>query len=588
MNQNSSTVLKDEKIYSSHEEVLKQWFEDIIGSGSNEEIDRKISNEIEVMNSGKIIDAKVVAITDEDVFVDVGYKSEGIIPLNEFRNIGDLKVGDMIDIFIEGLEDYDGKVKVSKSKANFIKLWDDIENLFESGQIIKAKILKRIKGGMLVDLMGVDAFLPGSQIDVRAVTNMDNWVNENIEVKIVKINKIRRNIVVSRRAIVEEHRNELRDKLLDEIDIGQTRKGIVKNVTDYGVFLDLGGADGLLHITDMSWGRINHPSEVVKMGQEIKVKVLGFDEKKERISLGLKQLEDHPWNYIDTKHNVGDVVKGRVVALTDYGAFIEIEKGIEGLIHVSEMSWDQSVSHPNKILKEGESVEAKILSIDKKEQKISLGIKQLGEDPWQRIEEKFPVDSRRKGIVCNITTFGAFVELEGGIDGLIHISDLSWTKKITHPSQIFKKGDEIEVLILGIDKAKRRISLGYKQLANDPWSSFESKYSQGTDIEGKVVRIMNKGLVVELDDEVEAIVPIKEISKKTIVKLQGLINEGDVIPLKVIEFDMENRKIVLSVISYFEGKSDAEYEAWWNKVSSGKNIVGLEDEKTDADAQSEA
>jgi len=563
----SEKMLNGDVVFASHEDVLKSWFESDNQIQKDEEIEAYLENFGTASNVGQIVTAIVVSETDNDVFVDVGYKSEGIISKSEFRNDEELTIGKEIEVFLEGLEDLDGNIRVSKTKAIFIQLWGKIEEIFESNEIVKATILKRIKGGMLVDLMGVDAFLPGSQIDVRAVTDMDEWVGQEIDCKVVKINKMRRNIVVSRRAIIEDQRSELRGHLLKDIEEGQIRKGIVKNITDYGLFIDLGGVDGLLHITDMSWGRISHPSEIVKVGEEIEVKILSFDKVKERISLGLKQLEDHPWNEIEKKYSVGQEIQGRVVAITDYGAFVEVEKGIEGLIHVSEMSWDSSITHPSKILKEGETVSAKILAIDEKDQKISLGIKQLGEDPWAKIEEKFPAGEVVDGKVCNLTTFGIFVELDGGIDGLVHISDLSWTKKINNPSELFKKDDKIKVVILGVDKTKRRISLGYKQLENDPWDTMADKYPAGTNVEAKIVKIMGKGLICELDDYVEAIVPMKDIAREKIAKLTSIFAEGNIIPAKIRDIDKKGRKIIISIVDRFEG-DDAGYDEWWAKVNA--------------------
>ncbi len=562
-----SQILPGEKIYKDPKEVEELWQKEKDSTIKDEKIDEKLKQAVTVYEEGKVIKGVIVAITEEGVFVDIGYKSEGVIPLSEFRDISKYKVGDEIDVYLEALEDEEGKVKISMLKARYILLWDDIERYYKEGTILKAKILKRIKGGMLVDLLGVDAFLPGSQIDIKPIPNMDEWVGKEIDVKIVKINKLRKNIVVSRRIILEEEREKMREQLLKELQVGQVREGIVKNVTDYGVFIDLGGADGLLHITDISWGRVKHPSQYFKVGDRIKVKILGFDEKKERISLGLKQLEPHPWERVGDKYKVGDVIEGTVVAVTDYGVFVELEPGIEGLIHVSEipLAPDQK---PRDVYKEGDKVKAKILSIDKKERKISLGLKQLGEDPWQNIEEKFPVGSKVKGKVCNITNFGVFVELPGGIDGLVHTSDLSWTKRYIDPSKMFKKGDEIEVVVLNIDKNERKISLGYKQTQENPWDKIIEKYPVGIKVEAEVVRVLPKSVIVDINNEFEAILPISEITKKKINKLSSIFNVGDKVPVKIKEYDIDNYKAIVSVIDYFD--SDEEYEKWWKEVSKVK------------------
>jgi len=515
---------------------------------------------IQDIKEGEIVTGTVIGVTRDDVIVDVGFKSEGIIPMGEFTGEVNIKVGDQIDVYLEAVEDQNGQLVLSKQKADFMRVWDRIRDAHDAGDLVPGTIKRRIKGGVVVDVMGVDAFLPGSQIALRQVPDFDALIGEDMDVKIIKLNKSRRNIVVSRRVVLEEQRERMRSQLLEEIQVGQVREGVVKNITDFGVFIDLGGVDGLLHITDMSWGRMRHPSEMVQLGDNLEVKILDYDEKTSRISLGLKQLTPYPWEDIEEKYPIGKVVKGRVVSITDYGAFVELEKGIEGLIHISEMSWTQHIKHPSKIMNVGDTVEAKVLSVDKDNEKISLGIKQMEPDPWTTIHEKYPVGSIVAGKVRNLTAFGAFVEIEEGVDGLVHISDMSWTKRIQHPSEIMKKGDTIDVKVLRIDTENRRVSLGIKQLKEDPWPEYAKKYGVGNEVLGAVMRVIDRGLVVELDDEVEGFVPTNQLGKEGMEKPDQMFNEGDKIPLKVIEFDRPGRKIVLSVTAYFEKRDREEYE----------------------------
>ncbi len=498
------------------------------------------------INEGQIVEGRVLTITEKDVIVDIGFKSEAAIPKEEFESNPDVKIGDKIEAYLENLEDPDGQIILSKKKADFVRMWDRVIDVYNEGGTIEGRCARRIKGGMVVDLMGVDAFLPGSQIDVKPIRDFDGLIGKTYTFKIVKVNKLRRNIVVSRRALLEESMAEERSKVLSDLEKGQKRKGTVKNITDFGVFVDLGGVDGLLHINDLSWGRINHPSEVVKLDEEIEITVLDFNDAKDRISLGLKQLKPHPWQGIEERCPEGSVVKGKVVSIADYGAFVELEKGVEGLIHVSEMSWTRHVVHPSKMLNVGETVEVKVLSIDKDKKRISLGLKQLTADPWANIAEKYPIDTKVKGRVRNMTNFGAFVELEEGIDGLIHISDLSWTKKIKHPSEVVKKGDEVEAIVLEISEDDRRLSLGYKQLTEDPWTAFEQAYNVGANAKAKVLRFIEKGIVVELPLGAEGFVPISQLEQNSMAKVAQEIKEGEEIELAIIEFDKENKRIVLS------------------------------------------
>ena len=512
------------------------------------------------IREGEIVTGTVLGVSRDDVIVDVGFKSEGIIPLGEFPEPINIAVGDSIDVYLEQIEDANGQLILSKQKADFVRVWDKIREIHDAGEQVEGRVVRRIKGGLVVDIMGVDAFLPGSQVALRQVPDFDALINDTMDLKIIKINKSRRNIVVSRRTVLEEERESKRAALLEEIAVNQVREGIVKNVTDFGVFIDLDGVDGLLHITDMSWGRIKHPSEMVSLGERIQVKILDFDEKTSRISLGLKQLTPYPWENIEEKYPIGKKVTGTVVSITDYGAFVELEKGVEGLIHISEMSWTQHIKHPSKIMNVGDRIEAVVLSVDKENEKISLGIKQMEPDPWETIEHKYPAGKVVGGKVRNLTAFGAFIELEEGIDGLIHISDMSWTKRIQHPSELMKKGDKIDVKILKIDHENRRISLGLKQLRDDPWPEISRKYSVGTDCLGTITRVMDRGVTVELDGEVEGFVPTHQLGKPDLENPADAFSEGDQIPLQVIEFERPAHKIVLSVTAYYRRRQKTELD----------------------------
>ncbi|MFQ5453751.1 MAG: 30S ribosomal protein S1, partial [Candidatus Zixiibacteriota bacterium] len=490
---------------------------------------------------------------------------EGIIPIHEFPTPLNIKVGDSIEVFLEQIEDSNGQLILSKQKADFMRVWEHIREIHDSGEMVEGQITRRIKGGMVCDIMGVEAFLPGSQVALRQVPDFDALINQNMMLKIIKINKARRNIVVSRRMVLEDERESMREKLLKEIAVEQIRQGIVKNITDFGVFIDLGGVDGLLHITDMSWGRIRHPSELVTLGETIDVKILDIDEKTSRISLGLKQMTPYPWENIEEKYPIGKKVTGRVVSITDYGAFVELEKGIEGLIHISEMSWTQHIKHPSKIMNANDIIEAVVLSVDKENEKISLGIKQMEPDPWETIDAKYPVEKIITGKVRNLTAFGAFVELEEGIDGLVHISDMSWIKRIQHPSEIMKKNDKIEIKIIKVDHENRRISLGLKQLTEDPWDEISKKYAVGTECLGTITKVMDRGIIVDLDNIVEGYVPTVQLGNKELTNPTGVFSNGEEIPLQVIEFDRFQHKIVLSVSAYFKKRDKKELEAFIKK-----------------------
>jgi len=533
---------------------LSDFEESFYQPGQVMEILKDYDKSLEGIEEGQVVRGRILRITEKEVIVDVNFKSEGIIPISEFKNFYDYKPGDEIDVFLEQVEDSEGQIILSKSRADFLRVWDEIYKSYEDQQTVEGRLLRRIKGGVVVDLFGVDAFLPGSQIDLRQIPDMDAIIGQSFRFRVIKVNKARRNIVVSRRVILEEDRSAMRDKILAELEKGQVREGTVKNITDFGAFIDLGGVDGLLHITDMSWGRVNHPSEIVAIGDKLKVKVLDFNDNKERISLGLKQLSEHPWKGIEEKFPEGSRVRGKIVSITDYGAFMELEKGIEGLIHISEMSWTQHIKHPSKIVGIGDIVEAVVLKIDKDNQKISLGFKQLEPDPWERVPEEFPIGTIIKGKVRNIAAFGAFIELKEGVDGLIHISDMSWTKKINHPGEMLKKGDSVEVKVLDIDQEKRRISLGIKQLSDDPWNGLSKEYLVGTDVaECEIARILDRGVVVNCTADVEGFIPLNQLGQD-VNHPSRIYKVGDKTPAKVIEFDLDGRKIVLSVADYFKDK----------------------------------
>lgn len=512
------------------------------------------------VKEGELIKGKIVRIQGDSIIIDVGFKSEGTIPKLEFNSNDDLSVGSEIEVVLESVEDQEGNLVLSKQRADFLRIWEKVVRSHDTGEIIVGKIVKRIKGGMVVDLLGMEAFLPGSQIDIKPIRDFDALVGQTMDFKVVKVNIPTENVVVSHKVLVEEEISDQRNAILVSLERGQILEGTVKAVTDFGVFVDLGGVDGLIHITDLSWGRINHPSEIVKLDETIKIVVTDFDEAKKRISLSLKKLLPHPWEKIDEKYHIGDKVSGRVVSLTDYGAFIEIEKGIEGLIHNSEMSWTQHIKHPSQVVAMGQIIDAVILSLDKDEKKISLGIKQLEPDPWQSLMQKYPVGSRHQGIARNLTNFGVFVELEPGVDGLVHISDLSWTKKIRHPGEVVKKAESLEVVVLGVDVEQRKISLGHKQIINNPWDVFEKKYSVGSITEGKIVRIIEKGIIAELPDDVDGFIPATQLSTMKLKNLANHFPVDSMIPLKVIEFDKANKKIVLSAIAALKEKSEKEIQ----------------------------
>ncbi len=519
----------------------------------------EFSADFQNVREGEIVRAKVLRVTDSAVILEFGFKSEGAVPLDEFKEVP--APGDEVEVLLESLEDDDGVVVLSKKKADFLRVWEKIREAYEADRPVKGTLVRKIKGGVTVDLMGVDAFLPGSQIALRRVPNIEDLIGQTYDFKIIKLNKRRRNIVVSRRVILEAERESKREKLVKELLVGQVREGQVKNITDFGAFIDLGGLDGLLHITDMSWGRVGHPSEVVRIGQTLDVKVLDIDWNRERISLGLKQLLPYPWTDIDKKYPVGARVRGRVVSITNYGAFIELEKGVEGLVHISEMSWTRNVRHPSKVVSIGDEIEAVVLKVDPQEEKISLGMKQIEEDPWLALPVKYPTGTRLTGIVRNLTSFGAFVEIEPGIDGLVHVSDMSWTRRVEHPSEVVQKGQEVEVMVLDVDAENKRISLGMKQLTDDPWPMISERFAPGVEAEGRVARVQDKGVVVDLGDDIEGFVPASHSGVEDADRLEEYFVPGETVSLRVVESDAANRRIVLEVTEPPTRKSKEEIEA---------------------------
>ena len=517
---------------------------------------------------GSIVPGKIVEKRQDGALVDIGYKAEGFIPSTEFRNWSEAQVGDNVDVFLEAIENENNMPEISLSKANFIKSWEKITSEYGEGSIIKGLMKHRVKGGIIIDLNGVEAFLPGSQIDIGPVKNMDEFIGKEYDLKILKINQDRKNIVVSRRELLEESRKDRRSALLKEMEVGQIRKGIVKNITDFGAFIDLGGVDGLLHITDMSWGRISHPSEMLELGQEIEVMILDLDFEKERVSLGLKQKSKNPWDEVESKYAVGNIVKGRIVNIMPYGAFVEIEQGVEGLIHVSEMSWTKRVTKAGDVVSVGEEVEAVVLDIDKEGKKISLGLRQKTRNPWEVLAEKYPAGSRIKGKVRNMTSYGAFVEIENDIDGMIHVSDMSWTRKINNPNEVLKVGDEVDAVILDIDPQQQRISLGLKQTEDDPWANIETLYKIGDVVKGKVTKITAFGAFIELSHKIDGLVHISQISKDRVEKVKDKLALGQEIEARVIKIDKEERRIGLSIKALEEGYTEDDLKAAGEEVSA--------------------
>ena len=524
------------------------------GEKSREELEKTYDESLNTIKDKEVTEGTVIAINKREVVVNIGYKSDGIIPLNEFRYNPELKVGDNVEVFIENQEDKKGQLLLSHRKARAAKSWDRVNEALENDEVITGYIKCRTKGGMIVDVFGIEAFLPGSQIDVKPIRDYDVFVGKTMQFKVVKINQEFKNVVVSHKALIEAEIEQQKKEIISKLEKGQVLEGVVKNITSYGVFIDLGGVDGLIHITDLSWGRVNHPEEIVSLDQKLNVVILDFDDDKRRIALGLKQLQPHPWDALDPNLKVGDKVKGKVVVMADYGAFVEIAPGVEGLIHVSEMSWSQHLRSAQDFMKKDDEVEAVILTLDRDERKMSLGIKQLKADPWENIEAKYPVGSKHTAKVRNFTNFGVFVELEEGVDGLIHISDLSWTKKIKHPSEFTQIGADIDVQVLEIDKENRRLSLGHKQLEENPWDVFETIFTVGSIHEGTITELLDKGAVVALPHGVEGFA-----TPKHLVKEDGTTAaQGETLEFKVIEFNKDAKRIILSHSRIFEDAAKAE------------------------------
>ena len=539
-----------------------------VASASHEELEKAYDNTLNKVNDREVVDGTVIAMNKREVVVNIGYKSDGIIPMSEFRYNPELKVGDTVEVYIENQEDKKGQLVLSHRKARATRSWDRVNAALENEEIIKGYIKCRTKGGMIVDVFGIEAFLPGSQIDVKPIRDYDVFVGKTMEFKVVKINQEFKNVVVSHKALIEAELEQQKKEIIGKLEKGQVLEGTVKNITSYGVFIDLGGVDGLIHITDLSWGRVSDPKEVVELDQKLNVVILDFDDEKKRIALGLKQLTPHPWDALDANLKVGDHVKGKVVVMADYGAFIEIAPGVEGLIHVSEMSWSQHLRSAQDFMKVGDEVEAVILTLDRDERKMSLGIKQLKQDPWETIEEKYPVGSKHTAKVRNFTNFGVFVEIEEGVDGLIHISDLSWTKKVKHPSEFTQIGADIDVQVLEIDKENRRLSLGHKQLEENPWDVFETVFTVGSVHEGTIIEMLDKGAVVALPYGVEGFATPKHLVKED--GSQAQLDEK--LEFKVIEFNKDAKRIILSHSRIFEDAAKAEERA--EKKAATKKSTG--------------
>ncbi|MCB2227424.1 MAG: 30S ribosomal protein S1 [Desulfarculaceae bacterium] len=546
------------------------------GDLTPEELEKAYELSMNEIQEGEVARGTIVAVENDYVVVDIGYKSEGQIDINEFRDPeGEIKadVGMEVDVLLERAEDEDGTIILSKEKAAKIKVWDEISRVYGDDGVIHGTIVGRVKGGMSVDI-GVNAFLPGSQVDLRPVRNLDSLIGQEFDFKILKFNKKRSNIVLSRRVLLEEERESKKSETLKVLEEGQVMEGVVKNITDYGVFVDLGGIDGLLHITDMSWGRVGHPSEMFNIGDEITVKILSFDRERERVSLGLKQLKSDPWTDAADRYPVGTRIVGKVVSLADYGAFVEVEEGIEGLIHVSEMSWTRKVRHPSKIVNVGDNVEAVVLSISPDQKRISLGMKQVEPNPWDVIAEKYPVGTTIEGRIKNITDFGLFIGIDEGIDGLVHISDISWTKRIKHPGELYKKGDEVQAIVLNIDRENERFSLGIKQLEGDPWEEIPTKYQVGTRVQGVITNVTDFGLFVELEEGVEGLVHVSEISEEKIKTPVGMYNVGDTIDAKVVSVNRRERKIGLSMRRLDEEADRQVYSEYVNSTQAATSNLG--------------
>lgn len=574
--------LNEDLIFDQKKQI--KWEEEIEDLSNNQNIQQdnqefqKLLDEVENsknIKEGSIVKGKVIRITDDYIFVDIGHKSEGEIPKEEFLNSQgqlDIKVGDEIDVFLDVFEDANGQMILSRERAELLKAWDKIEEVYNKGEIIEGTVIARVKGGLSVDI-GIKAFLPGSQVDLRPVKNLDKLIGNKLQFKIIKFNKKKGNIVLSRKVILEQDKEKIRSVTLSNLKEGAVLKGIVKNITDYGVFVDLGGVDGLLHITDISWGRVSHPSLIFEIGQELDVKVLSFDEEKKRVSLGYKQLQPDPWLNISQKFGIGTKCTGKVVNITDYGAFVELDGGIEGLIHISEMSWSKRIKHPSKIVHLGEEVEVVVMSIDEQNRRISLGMKQLEPNPWDIIKEKYRVGDVIRGKIRNITDFGIFIGIEPGIDGLIHISDISWTEKIKHPGELYKKGDEVEAVILQIDPENERFSLGIKQLTEDPFLKVVKEYPVGSHVKGNIVKILDFGVFVEITKGVEGLIHVSELAEDLVSKPQDVVKIGDTVECIVLAYDTIERRISLSRKAFLKNLQGEELKEYIDSVTEPQTVM---------------
>ncbi len=535
------------KQFDISRDELERQVKAALSSAASDDMTEVYNQSVKNFEAESILRGRIVNIVNNDVIVDIGYKSEGVIPLDQFEDPSKVKEGDEVEVLLESVEDDSGMIALSKRKADRIRGWERVIETYKEGDVVRGRVSRKIKGGLLLEI-GVPVFLPASQISIRRTGDIVEFIGQELECKIIKIDEARMNIVVSRRKLLEEQRESQKRDLLNDIELGQVRKGVVKNITDFGAFVDLGGIDGLLHITDMSWGRINHPSEVLKIDEEIEVKVLKVDKDKERISLGLKQKQDSPWANIETKFPVGSRVKGKVVNVLTYGAFVQLEDGVEGLVHISEMSWTKRINHPNQVVAPGDDIEVVVLEIKKEKQEISLGMKQVEVNPWTRVEEKYPVGTIVEGKVRNLTNYGAFVEIEDGIDGLLHVADMSWTRKVIHPSEMVKKGDALKAIVLQVDQERKRIALGIKQLDEDPWTTrIPEKYEVGTVVGGEVTKITNFGVFVKLDDDLEGLLHISELANRKVTTPEEVVKVGDEVAVKIIKIDPEQRKIGLSL-----------------------------------------
>ncbi|MHC4320880.1 MAG: 30S ribosomal protein S1 [Planctomycetota bacterium] len=572
--------------YDIKQEEIERELEEIIGSDSLEKIEAAFDTSIKNFDLGTILRGRVLGVIGNNVILDTGYKSEGIVPLSEFDTSEEVEVGADIEVMLESFEDDTGLIQISKRKADRIRGWEKIVNKYQEEDVVTGKVVRKIKGGLLVDV-GIPIFLPASQIDIKPPGEIAEYIGTEVTCKILKIDEVQQNIIVSRRKLIEEERNKQKREFLDSVEIGQVVKGEVKNIADFGAFIDLGGIDGLLHITDMSWGRISHPSEMLAIGDEVDVKILDIDAVKDKVSLGLKQKTENPWTSVEEKYPIGSKIKGQVVNIMSYGAFVKLETGIEGLVHISEMSWTRRINHPSDVVAIGDSVEAVVLNINKDKEEISLSLKQVEQNPWTNIEEKYPPGVTIKGKVRNLTNYGAFIEIDEGIDGLLHISDMSWSKKVAHPSEIIKKGEMIEVKILSVDKDKKRVSLGIKQLTDDPWKKeIPEKYHVGDIVQGKITKMTDFGAFIDLSNGLEGLLHISEVSKEKIKKLESVISIGQELNVKIVKIEPEARKIGLS-LKGIENASEQAQEGESQEEQADVDATGdVVEEKTD-DAKEE-